>query len=80
MPIVNIKMTPGATVAQKARLIKEMTQILVDVLHKLPDKTHVIIEEVPLENWGVAGETVAAWRKRTGFKPGKPRKAAPKRR
>jgi 4-oxalocrotonate tautomerase len=63
MPVVNIKMTP-ATAKQKAILIREVTRLMVDLLDKDPAKTHVVIEEIPADNWGVSGETVTAWRKR----------------
>jgi len=65
MPYVNIKITrEGATTEQKAELIKGVTQLLVDVLNKNPATTVVVIEEVEMENWGIAGETIAARRKR----------------
>ncbi|MBU0516691.1 MAG: 4-oxalocrotonate tautomerase family protein [Proteobacteria bacterium] len=62
MPFVNIKITPGATPEQKARLIQGVTQLLVDVLDKNPATTFVVIEEVATDNWGVGGETVTARR------------------
>ena len=53
MPYVNIKVTDeGVTRAQKAALVKGVTELLVDVLNKDPKTTHVVIDEVPLENWG----------------------------
>ena len=64
MPFINIKMTPGATPGKKAELIKSVTKLMVDLLGKNPETTHVVIEEVTAENWGVAGETVASRRKR----------------
>jgi 4-oxalocrotonate tautomerase len=64
MPFINIKMTPGATNEKKAELIKAMTKLMVDMLGKNPETTHVVIEEVSADNWGVAGETVASRRKR----------------
>ena len=64
MPFINIKMTPGATAEKKAELIKAVTKLMVDLLGKNPETTHVVIEEVSAENWGVAGETVAARKKR----------------
>lgn len=64
MPLINVKMTPGATAEQKAELIKRMTATMVELLGKNPDTTHVIIEEVSADDWGVAGETVASRRKR----------------
>lgn len=65
MPFISIKMTPGASAEQKAELIKGVTKLMVDLLNKVPEKTHVVIEEIPTDNWGVAGETVTAFRKRT---------------
>lgn len=64
MPFINIKMTPGPTAEQKSRLIAEVTKLVADVLGKNPATTHVVIEEVPADNWGIAGETVTARRKR----------------
>lgn len=64
MPFINIKMTPGASAEKKAELIKRVTQLMVDLLGKNPDTTHVVIEEVATDNWGVAGETITSRRKR----------------
>jgi len=56
MPIVTIQITrEGTTPEQKAALIKGATDLLSDVLNKPPAWTFVVIEEVDLENWGVAG-------------------------
>jgi 4-oxalocrotonate tautomerase len=63
MPYVNIKITKeGATPDQKARLIKGVTDLLVDVLGKNPHTTVVVIDEVETDNWGIGGETVTALR------------------
>ncbi|PLY01340.1 MAG: tautomerase [Desulfuromonas sp.] len=62
MPFVNVKITTGATAGQKEELIEKMTQVLVDVLGKNPASTHVVIEEVPPESWGVGGRSVAKLR------------------
>jgi 4-oxalocrotonate tautomerase len=57
MPYINIKVTnEGVTKAQKELLIKGATQLVVDVLHKNPATTHVVIEEIPVENWGINGK------------------------
>jgi 4-oxalocrotonate tautomerase len=64
MPIINVKLTPGATPEQKAAIVREMTEVLVRVLDKNPASTHVVIEEVEPENWGIGGETVASLRAR----------------
>jgi 4-oxalocrotonate tautomerase len=66
MPFVNIKITrEGATLAQKAELIKGVTDLLVKVLHKNPATTVVVIDEVETDNWGIGGETVSARRRET---------------
>jgi 4-oxalocrotonate tautomerase len=64
MPYVNIKITrEGATPAQKQDLIAGVTDLLVRVLDKNPATTFVVIDEVALEDWGVGGLPVAAWRR-----------------
>ena len=64
MPFVNIKITrDGATPEQKAQLITGVTDLLVKVLHKNPQTTVVLIEEVETDNWGIGGETVTARRR-----------------
>ncbi|MBA3772667.1 MAG: 4-oxalocrotonate tautomerase family protein [Ramlibacter sp.] len=65
MPYVNIQITrEGATRQQKAELIAGVTQLLVRVLDKNPATTHVVIDEVDLDNWGVGGLAVTEFRKR----------------
>ena len=65
MPYVNIKITnEGATAEQKKRLIAGATKLLQDVLGKNPQTTFVVIEEVPTDSWGIAGETITERRKR----------------
>ena len=65
MPFVNIKITnEGATAEQKAQLIQGVTKMLQDVLGKNPQTTVVVIEEVPTDNWGIAGESITVRRKR----------------
>ena len=64
MPFINVKMTPGPTPEQKSKFIEAVTKLAADVLGKNPATTHVVIEEVSAENWGIAGETVAARKKR----------------
>lgn len=65
MPYVHIQVTrEGVTREQKAELIAGVTELLVRVLHKNPATTHVVIDEVDLDNWGVGGLPVAEFRKR----------------
>jgi 4-oxalocrotonate tautomerase len=69
MPYVNIKVTnedgannPGPTNAQKAQLIKGVTDLLQDVLGKSPASTFVVIDVVEFEDWGIGGLPVLAYR------------------
>lgn len=56
MPYINIKITDEqVTKEQKQQLIAGATQLVVDILDKNPETTHVIIDEVPIDNWGVKG-------------------------
>jgi len=65
MPYVNIKITRegGTTHAQKAELIKGVTDLLAEVLDKSPATTFVVINEVEMEDWGVGGLPVAEYRR-----------------
>jgi len=63
MPYVNIKITrEGATPNQKARIIRRVTDVLREELGKDPATTHVVIDEVALEDWGIGGLPVEAFR------------------
>ena len=71
MPIVNIKITregtaPGrhaATEQEKAALIKGVSELLLNVLHKPLESTFVVIDEVETENWGWGGLPALEYRK-----------------
>lgn len=66
MPYVNIRITKeGATAEQKAQLMKGVTDLLVEILGKNPQTTHVIIDEVETDNWSMGGVTVTEHRRRT---------------
>lgn len=63
MPYVNIKVTnEGVTRAQKAELIKGVTDLLHTVLNKDPSTTFVVIDEVELADWGIGGLPVPEYR------------------
>jgi len=64
MPYIKIEVTrDGVTKEQKQQLIKGVTQLLVDILNKDPQLTHVVIDEIETDNWGVAGEQETEIRK-----------------
>ena len=57
MPYINIKVTgKEVTKEQKEQMIAGVTRLMVDVLDKSPDVTHVVIDEVPVDNWGFKGK------------------------
>ena len=65
MPYVNIKITKeGVTPAQKAALMKGVTELLVSVLNKDPATTFVVIDEVEAEDWAIGGIPVSELRKK----------------
>lgn len=56
MPFISVRITrEGNTPAQKARVIREITDTMERVLGKAPELTHVVIEEVAMEDWGYRG-------------------------
>jgi 4-oxalocrotonate tautomerase len=65
MPYIKIQITrEGASREQKAQLIRGATDLVVQVLDKNPATTFVVIEEVDIDHWGIAGETVTVLRER----------------
>ena len=67
MPYVNVRITrDGVTAEQKAQIVAEITQTLQRVLGKRPEHTHVVIDEIELENWGFAGMLTSEYRRPRG--------------
>ena len=72
MPIVTIQVTREGTAPdrasvsaeEKAALIKGVSELLRDVLHKPVEATFVVIEEVDTENWGWGGLPVLEYLRR----------------
>jgi 4-oxalocrotonate tautomerase len=66
VPYVNVRITrEGATPAQKRRIIRGVTDLLVDVLAKDRATTFVVIDEVAMEDWGVGGVPADEYRQRS---------------
>ncbi len=66
MPYVNVRITKdGVTAEQKRQIVEEITQTLAKVLNKKPEHTHIVIDEIELENWGFAGVLTSEYRKQT---------------
>lgn len=65
MPYVNIRITDeGVTREQKTQLIEGATALLQQVLNKNPATTVVVIDEVPMDNWGINGTPVTGLRRK----------------
>lgn len=65
MPYVNVRITKdGATIEQKRQIVAEITDTLVRVLGKKPERTHIVIDEVELDNWGFGGELTSDLRRK----------------
>ena len=69
MPYVNIKVTQeggpnctGPSTEEKQQLVAGVTDLLFKVLGKNPATTFVVIDEVPLDNWGLEGRQVSTIR------------------
>ena len=62
MPYVNLQITKGANREQKAQLVKEITNSLVNVLGKKPEHIHIVIQEIEEENWGYSGLLTDEWK------------------
>ncbi len=62
MPVVTVRILEGASSAKKEELMERITLALKEVLGKNPEATHVVIEEIPAENWGIRGKAVSAIR------------------
>ena len=68
MPYINVQITKGATRAQKAQLVREVTDSLVRILGKDPEHTHVVIQEIAEADWGFSGLLTDDWKKRQSHK------------
>jgi len=63
MPYIKVELTrEGVTREQKQQLIKGITDLFTSILNKDPHLTHVVIQEIELDDWGYAGEQVSVLR------------------
>jgi 4-oxalocrotonate tautomerase len=56
MPYVNIKLAGTVTREQKKEIAKEITETLERVANKPKSYTYITFEEVPYEDWAIAGK------------------------
>ena len=55
MPVVTVQLWEGRTLEQKRALVQAITDAMVEHAGAKPDGLHVILQEIPRENWGRAG-------------------------
>ncbi len=68
MPYVNVQLLEGVTRAEKEELVKDITHSLVNKLGKRPETIHIVIQEIPAENWGYQGMLTDEWLNRQADK------------
>jgi 4-oxalocrotonate tautomerase len=59
MPVVQVHLKAGRTVEQKRQLVERITDSLVEIAGANRERVHVIIDEVPGDNWGRAGRLLS---------------------
>lgn len=64
MPYINLQITRGASREQKARVVREFTDTLVNVLGKKPEHIHIVIQEIDEDDWGFEGMLTSDWKKK----------------
>jgi 4-oxalocrotonate tautomerase len=59
MPLAQLYIGPGRSPEQKARLIEKVTRAMEEALGTLRQPVWVVVQEVPLSDWGVDGKPIA---------------------
>ncbi|HJS12111.1 4-oxalocrotonate tautomerase family protein [Sphingopyxis sp.] len=57
MPIISVTLAEGRTVERKRALIRAITDAVVDAIDAKPDQVRIMINELPLDHYAVAGVT-----------------------
>ncbi len=55
MAVVTIDMWEGRSREQKRRLVAAITQAMVEIADAKPATLHIVIRDVPKDNWGLNG-------------------------
>ncbi|ATJ82137.1 2-hydroxymuconate tautomerase [Halomonas beimenensis] len=58
MPIVNIQLIEGRTAEQKEALIEKVTAACVESIDCTPESVRVVLSDVAIQDFGLAGESV----------------------
>ncbi len=57
MPIANIQMMEGRTAEQKAKLIRKVTDAIMESLDAPEGNVRVLINEIPKQHFGIGGQS-----------------------
>ncbi|MGB3754351.1 MAG: 4-oxalocrotonate tautomerase family protein [Parerythrobacter sp.] len=63
MPVIHLNVTEGLDRGQKRQIIEQFTETLLKVAGKKPEYVHIVINEIPDENWGYAGMQTDEWKR-----------------
>jgi 4-oxalocrotonate tautomerase len=55
MPVVTVQMFEGRSLDQKRKLVRAITDAMIEHAQARPDGLHVVLQEIQKENWGRAG-------------------------
>ena len=58
MPFIQVTMLEGRAPEKKEQLIRELSDVVADVLEAPIESVRVHIQETTAEHWGIAGESV----------------------
>ena len=56
MPYVNIRIAGALTREQKQKIAQEVTDTLERIAHKPKSYTYIAFDELPEDNWAIAGK------------------------
>ncbi len=59
MPVVQVHIKAGRSLNQRRELVRRITNDLVEVCGAAEDRVHVIINEVPTDQWGRGGSLLS---------------------
>ena len=60
MPLAQLYIGPGRSTEQKRLLIEKVNAAMAEAMGPLQQPVWVVINEVPLSQWGVDGTTIAS--------------------
>lgn len=58
MPLIQINIVEGRPPEKKERLIREVSDLVANVLEAPVENVRVMIQEMSPEHWGIAGDSV----------------------